>query len=210
MADFTGPILTLAWLAKFELPDATLRFCDGGLVIWDEETFQSTDETFGTLGIADAAEEAIGDQAPSLNVLLLPKDTAAAVEISQPEMQGSRARFWLAKVDRTTGEVDGAPELVADLEIDTTRLNVGRLRTLELGLISIAERLFAINEGAVLSPRFHKSMWPGELGLDNATGVPLAVAWGVTAPPRGSVAGGSGAGGGSGGPREVGGPIRDL
>jgi hypothetical protein len=58
--------------------------------------------------------------------------------------------------------------------------------------VSRLERLFSINEGNSLSPRFHKTVWPGELGEDNATGVGVAVAWGVEGAPRGSTYSGGG------------------
>lgn len=193
MADFTAPILTLAWLVKLELPAATLRFTDGGQAIWAAETFRSEDAVFGTLGEAEAPDEVIGDEAPAITVNILPKDAAAAATLSAPEYQGSPFRVWLARIDRTTGEVDGDPELAADMELDTTRLVAGRrTRRLEMGLVASAERLFMINEGAVLSGRFHKSVWPGELGFDNATGTPYSKAWGVQGPPRGSSSGGNG------------------
>lgn len=194
---FDGRIITLAWLVKFELPAHTIRWCDGGQVIWSAETYRSEDSIFGTLAAADLANETIGDEAPGLSLVILPKSTAAAAELSSPEFQGSRVRIWLAEVDRSTGAVDGTPELVADLELDTTKLIVGvRDRRLEVGLISIAERLFNINEGNVLSTRFHQTVWPGELGFDNATGSPVTKAWGVQG-ARGQVGGSGGTAGGS-------------
>ncbi|HYI43724.1 MAG TPA: hypothetical protein VD768_08900, partial [Sphingomicrobium sp.] len=128
----------------------------------------------------------------------LPASTAAAAALSQPSFQGSPIRVWLAEVDPAAGTVIGTPELLLDGELDTTELRLSRgQRKLDIGYISVAERLFQVNEGNVLSPRFHKSVWPGETGLDNATGVGLSVAWGVQSPPRGYSYSGSG-GGGSG------------
>lgn len=200
MADFTAPIMTLAWLVKLELPEATLRLTDGGQAIWGADTFRSEDDEFGTLGEAETPEEVIGDEAPAVTVTILPRSAAAAATLSTPEYQGAPFKVWLARIDRTTGEVDGAPELAADMELDTTRLVAARgTRRLEMGLVSAAERLFSINEGAVLSTRFHQSVWPGEQGFDNATGAPYSKAWGVAGPPRGSSGGGNGAVLGGGG-----------
>jgi hypothetical protein len=195
---FEGSFITLAWLATFELPIGTLNLCDGGQVIWGEDVFRSAHPDFGTIDTADSAEEGSGDEMPSGTLTFLPANGTAVSILSSPSYQMSPIRFWLAEVDVSTGEVVGSPELIADRLLDTTTLRIGKSYTrLEMGLITAAERLFLINEGNTLSPRFHKSVWPGELGLDNATGVGLQVAWGAPSPPRGTVStGGSGLGGG--------------
>jgi hypothetical protein len=80
--------------------------------------------------------------------------------------------------------------------LDTTMLRAGRgQRLLDMEFIAAAERLFNIYEGNVLSPAFHKSVHAGELGFDNATGVPNQIAWGIKGPPRGSVTAGGGSAG---------------
>lgn len=50
-------------------------------------------------------------------------------------------------------------------------------------VVSAAERLFARNTGNGLSSAFQKSVWPGDTGHDNATGLGTPIAWGVEAPP---------------------------
>ena len=197
----TDIFVTLAWLATFELPGGTLRYSDGGVVTWGADTFTATDDTFGTIGSVEPAEEGSGDQMPSETLTFLPASTAAAATLSSPTYQMSPLRFWLAEVDPATGEVVGTPDLVADRLLDTTTLRSGKseeggYRYLDVGMISTAERLFLTNEGNSLTSRFHKSVWPGEQGFDNATGVGLQVAWGVKSPPRGTVAIGGGGGGG--------------
>lgn len=197
---FDAPKLLLGGLIKIELPDATIRLCDGGFVYFDGEKYTSADEDFGSIGSVETFEEAIGDEAPAGQLTFLPASTAAAATLSQPQFQGSRIRFWSVVIDETSGTVTDS-ELVGDMELDTTQLRLSRgQRELEMGFISVAERLFNINEGNVLSPTFHKSVWPGELGFDNATGVPLTKAWGVVGSPRGSASfvGGSGNAGSGG------------
>jgi len=61
------------------------------------------------------------------------------------------------------------------------------------------ERLLLRNSGNSLSAAWHKSIWPGETGHDQATGLKTPVAWGVAAPPGGVSGGGYGGGGGFGG-----------
>lgn len=200
MPDFSPPNVMIVGLAEFNLPSYDIRLCDGGFIYFGANKFSSADDEFGSIQKVDVISEESGDEAPGGRLTFLPKDTAAAATLSQPTYQGSRIRFWLGKVDQADGTLDGDPELVFDGELDTTTLRVGRgSRVLDMEFISTADRLFNISEGNVLSPRFHESVWTGELGLDNATGVPLTVAWGVKGPPRGSVSSGTSAGGGGGG-----------
>lgn len=185
----------LAGLVKIELPSYTIRLCDGGFVYFDSEKYESADDEFGSIESVEAVEEHLSDDAPAGRITFLPKSTAAAATLSQPEYQNSRMRFWLARVNEATGVIVES-ELVGDMELDTTELHITKGgRRLEMGFRSSADRLFNINEGNVLSPRFHKSVWAGELGLDNATGIPDTVAWGVKAPPRGAVTAAPGSGG---------------
>lgn len=201
---FSDRILTLAGLVTIALPDATIRLCDGGQVIWGADVFRAKAESWGSIGQLNGFEESVGDDAPGATLTFLPASAAAAASLALPANQMSAVRFWLAQVDEATGAVvSGAVELIADMLIDTAELKFGRgARRLELGLVSAADRLFEINIGNVLSGPFHRSLWPGEQGLDNAVDVGTTVAWRSKAPPRGSVTtaapayGGSGGGGG--------------
>jgi hypothetical protein len=196
---FETQITTIVGLVEIELPSRTLRLCDGGFVYKGGDKFTSADEEFGAIESVDTLSEGMGDEAPAGRFTFLPASTAAAATISQPSFQNSPIRVWQAEVNEATGTIVGTPELLLDALLDTTELSVSRgKRALDIGYISTSERLFSINEGNVLSPRFHKSIWPGETGLDNATGVSLGVAWGVSAPPRGyNYSGSGGAGTGS-------------
>ncbi|MEO0699437.1 MAG: hypothetical protein AAFY81_06930, partial [Pseudomonadota bacterium] len=52
------------------------------------------------------------------------------------------------------------------------------------------------------SNAFHKSLFPGETGHDNATGLQVSVAWGVESAPTSTSSGmGSGGGGNGNNPR---------
>lgn len=186
---FDAPNLLLTGLLEITLPDATIRLCDGGFVYFDGNKFASSDATFGTIEAIDTFEERVGDEAPGGSMTFLPASIAAAADLSQPSFQGSPIKVWVAEVSEATGEIVGEPELVADLELDTTMLRLGRgTRTLEMGFICVAERLFNVNEGNVLSESHHERVWPGEDGFDNATGVGGPVAWGVAgAGMRGAV-----------------------
>lgn len=176
-------------LCKIELPAHTIRLCDGGRIVWGAETFAARDDTYGTLGAVKPLSEGIGDDLPPLEMTLLPPSTTAAADLVQPAFQGSRVRFWLAEFDIDTAAVSGTPELRFDGELDQASLNLIDL-SLDLMVTAKAARLFELNIGNSQNPAFHKSVWAGETGHDNATGLSLAVAWGTDAPPQAARFGG--------------------
>ena len=181
--------ILLAGLMKMELPGRTVLLCDGGFVPWGSETYLSVDDTFGTIAGFEVPEEGVGSVIPSASVTMLPKSTAAAIEISQPAYQGSRIRMWVAEIDEATGQIIGQPDLQADWQLDRTTLRSKRgERQVTIDCVSRSQRLLAKVEGNTLSSAFHSSIFPGERGFDNATGLEAPFAWGVASPPRGTVA----------------------
>ena len=182
--------IALTGLLKIELPGRTMLLCDGGAIAWNGETYRSRDDLFGNIASVEALAEGQGDEIPALDLELQPPGTAAVAELSKPGYQASRVRLWIAEYDVATGQVVGTPERMFDGQIDQTTLRVGRSsRVVSMTVVSNAERLFELDIGNTLSPTFHKSIWPGELGHDNASGLTVPVAWGVESPRR---AGGSG------------------
>lgn len=175
--------ILLAGLMKIEWRDGrTTRLCDGGFVVFDGETYRGIDDTFGTIGRMESFQEGIGDEVPALRLTFLPASGVAVADITAADMQGSRARFWIAEVVESTGLITGTPPLMGDMQVDRSVLRIGRgKREVDIDFTSKAERLFAINKGNSLSPTFHKYVNPGELGEDNATGLEIAVPWGIEA-----------------------------
>lgn len=177
---FEGRAITIAALLQIDLPGHTALLCDGGFVKWGADTFASLDSVLGTVESAEAFGERIGDEAPGGKVTFLPPPEVAAADLKDPDWQGSRMRVWLAEVDRETGAVSGTPELTADLAVDTLSLRIARgTRKLDVEFVSAAERLFMVYRGNALNDRFHKKCWPGETGMQNATGQPRSTAWGT-------------------------------
>jgi hypothetical protein len=208
----TDPSIWLAGLCEIVLPGRTIRWCDGAFVVWGGNTYTSEDSVFGTIDTIDQITEAISDEAPAGKLTVFPPDLVGSNALFQPTAQGSPMTFWLAEINPATGQVVGTPEKQFSGFLDNIKLNVGRAkRTVEIEFMSQAERLFWIKEGNVLSSRFHKVVWPGELGLDFATGMQLAVPWGVAGPGRGSLNVNSGAFGnflgGKQGSTRLGGPL---
>lgn len=177
----------LSGLMKMELPSRDVLLCDGGFVPWGDDVFLSKDTEFGILTGFEALSEGVGDEAPAGVLSMAPASTAAAAVLSQPGYQGSRIRMWVAEIDDDTGQVIGQPDQMVDWQIDSTRLRIARgSRVLEIGCVTQGQRLMLKNEGNVLSPAFHRTVYPGQAGLDNATGLSVDVAWGTASPPRGT------------------------
>ncbi|USA39617.1 hypothetical protein NCF86_00185 [Pelagerythrobacter marinus] len=182
--------VSLTGLLQIDLPEVTLRYCDGGFFQFGGEAFRSKDPVFGTIGAVQPLREGAGDLVPALAMKLLPPDTSTAAELSKPGHQTARVRFWIAEYDVATGIISTA-DVQFDGQIDQSILTVAKgTKELAVSVVSLAERLFEGNIGNSLNATWHKSVWPGEKGHDNATGLGQPIAWGVEA-PRGGGSGGS-------------------
>lgn len=178
----------LMGLLRIELPGpVTVNLCDGGFLVWGADTFAQRHATFGVIASIQAMGEGTGQEVPALELTLLPDGDASPSSLSAPGYQNSRVRLWLAQFSADTGLLVGTPQLQFDGQLDQTilRTTADGTRELAITVVSTAERLFARNAGNTLNPSFHKSVWSGETGHDNATGLTFAVAWGTEAPPGG-------------------------
>lgn len=193
----TVPLL-LAGFLKWEAGDETVRLVDGGTLVFDGESYVSRHPIFGAIAGFDPIGEGVGDEAPAGILTFSPDPAADPLQINSPTLQGSRIRMWIGEVDADTGEIVGAPDLQLDNLVDVTTLKLAKnVFELAVGIVSRTERLFLLNEGNVLSGEYHRRIYPGELGLNNAIGVPAVIAWGVASAPRGtsSYSGGASFGG---------------
>lgn len=179
--------IKLAGLLKLELPGRTVLLCDGGTVKWGDDSYVAEDPVFGTIAAIEAVTEGIGDQAPAATITFAPQPDADVDDLCTEAMQGSRLRVWIAEIDYETGAIIGTPDQQTDAVIDVPRLRLGKgKRLVEMDFVSSLERLFIVATGNVLSGEFHRRVWPGERGCDNATGVETTFSWGVSSPPRGT------------------------
>jgi hypothetical protein len=175
-------IVSLVGLCKIELPAGDANLCDGGFIVFDSETYRSADALLGTIASIQPVSEGVGNEIPALEMVFLPPEATTPAEMVQPGWQTSRARFWIAEYDPEAGTITGTPDVVFDGQLDQSMLSVGASRELAVMVVSLAERLFERNTGNSLTSAFHKSVWPGELGHDNATGLNVQVAWGTANP----------------------------
>jgi hypothetical protein len=168
------------------LPGRPVRLLDGsGQLTLFGNTFVGEDTEFGVLAAVSSIADGLEDAAPSLNITLIPKSSAAAATLAAPGMQGSSVRLWAGAINQATGVAVSDPNLLFIGELDVATLRSGADgRTLEYEVTSVMERLFSTEEGQKLSDSFHQSIWPGETGLFDVTGVEFTVYWGVQ-PPQG-------------------------
>lgn len=180
------------------LPSYTIRIIDGsGVVSYGGNTFTGGDATYGTLDSIDDLTDGGSDEAPAIRLTFHPAGDAAAADLAKPTYQGSPVIIEMGLVNPNTGQVIPDPYLLFLGELDVPKLRVGRnSRLLEFEVVSAFERFFEVDDGARLSDSFHKTIWPGELGLQHVTGVEGAVYWGMEAPP-GAVQYGPGSYGGN-------------
>jgi len=189
----------LAVLMSVAFPAGTARWSDGGFFVFEGETYRSSDPVWGSIASVDAIAEGLGDELPSTGFSVFPaKDTPVAT-LDSDALQGSRVKVYIAEFDAPSGQITEA-ELYYDGRIDRSVLEIGKgLRSVQFEVGTMIERLLLRNSGNSLSAAWHKSIWPGETGHDQATGLKTPVAWGVAAPPGGVSGGGYGGGGGFGG-----------
>lgn len=190
------PIL-LAGLLLIELPGHTVRLCDGGMVKGFGADFTARDTLVGSIAGFEAISEGVGDDVPGGTLSFLPPDGVASSALIRGDYQNARVAIWIAEIDEASGLVIGTPDLQIEAQVDVMRIRLASgMRVLEVDFTARAERLFLIDEGNTLSPQFHNSVWPGETGLNEATGLTIEQAWGAKSAPRGVTGGGGGYGGG--------------
>ena len=195
---------------EIDFPSGTRRMLLGsGEAAWGANTFRGYDSSFGSIVGGDSISEDVTAQAPNLSITVQVASTATKSEIAGAAVQLVPWRIWLAALtlDASNHLVAIAdPELEFDGFIDqaVSEIDAGKDQ-ITYSLISGFDYFFEDNEGQRLSDTFHESVWPGEQGLANVTGVTKKVYWGTLGPnSAGGVGGGASAGSSAGGLGSVG------
>jgi hypothetical protein len=183
----------LTGLLKIELPDHTVLLTDGGVTEWNGDTYSAYDEVLGSLAAVDTISEGVGQEIPALELQFAAPGPVSVAALSSGAIQQSTVRLWIAEFDVDTGEVVGTPELRFIGFVDQPQVAFAyRQFTVTITAVPQLELLFFRDTGNGLSSTFHKSLYPGELGHDNASGLSVPVAWGAQSPPRGGTVFGGG------------------
>lgn len=174
-------------LIQIDLPAYTVRLCDGGVIFWGANVFRGRHATWGAVVGAESLTEGVGNEVPAFALTFAPAAAAEPSDLSQPGFQKARVRWWTAEWSRATCAVVGSPLVQFDGLLDQVELRIEFEKfEMEASVVSSAEKLFGARRGNGLSPTFHKSIWAGETGHDQATGLTIPRAWGVEAPPASS------------------------
>ncbi len=147
--------------------------------------FTGYDPTFGSLGAANSIAERVADGAPQFSVTLMPPSENATGTLNDPLQQGSKLYAWWGLYDDEVGAVIGAPELLWNGRLDTVKTNFdANVMRVEVATVSAFDRLFVAEEGQRLNGEWHKSIWPGETGLDAVYDAQSDIFWGQEAPAK--------------------------
>lgn len=172
-------------LVTVTLSGATVRWTDGGFAVWDGQTYDSEDVTYGVLGAVGEIEDGADGQASVCDLTILCDATAMALWID-PAEQGALVTVHLGALDRASGLLEGAPELLFRGELDQPRIGIGPSQSLIYDCITEEARMLEANEEQRLTDSFHQSVWTGELGYDKVTELEQTVFWRAD-DPRGAI-----------------------
>ncbi len=183
-------------LLKIELPAHTVLLTDGGVTVWNGDTYTAQDSVLGALASIDTIAEGVGQEIPALELQFAAPGVTAVTALSNGAIQQSRVRLWVAEFNTDTGAVIGTPELRFIGFVDQPQVSFAfREFTVSITAVPDLEAMFFKDTGNGLSSTFHKALYAGELGHDNASGLKIPISWGVKGPPP-AFSGFSGLGGG--------------
>lgn len=180
-------------LLKVELPAHTAYLTDGGFIVYDGDTYNSSDSVLGQIAAIEPMTEGKTGEIPALDITFNIPAATAITAFSSGALQGSTVSLFLAEYVRETGLINGTPDLQFLGQVDQPAVLIKRSEfAVSMSCVSKSEWFFERDIGNSLGSAFHKSVFPGETGHDNATGLSVQTAWGI----EGVGGGGSYSGGG--------------
>lgn len=186
----------LTWLLRLDLPSGSVFLNDGGVTVWGGNTYTPEDPVIGSIAQIGGLSEGFGPELPEQEIVFAPPSNAALTPLQEGAFARSALRLWLAEYDPETGAVIGTPDLRFSGRMDRIRQQFA-FKQLQVTVASVPETevLLFSDDGNGLSASFHKQVYPGETGHDQATGLVRTVTWGVESAGRTGYASGSTFGG---------------
>ena len=165
---------------EINLPGYDLLLLDGaGELMIGGRKFVGRDPTYGVLDTIKGLGDSMGDKAQAVTLGLKVPNNAALADLLDPAVQGSPVTIGFGAVNPWTGLPVSLPKTLLEGELDAPTVSWDlNTREVEYKVTTIAERLFATEEGIRLSDAWHQSVWSGELGLAFVTDVETIVPWG--------------------------------
>ncbi len=183
------------WLLRLDLPSGSVYLSDGGVTVYGGNTYTAEHPTIGSIAQIGEVSEGFGAELPEQEIVFVPPSNAALAPLQAGAFARSAMRLWVAEFDPSTGAVVGTPDLRFAGRMDRVRQQFA-FQQLQIVLSNVPETevLLFSDDGNGLSAEFHKSLYSGETGHDQATGLVKTVTWGVE-----SARGGGGVNFGNGG-----------
>jgi len=177
----------LTGLLRVDLPGGVARLCDGAFFDFASERYLARDPVLGTIASINDLSEGLGNEIPALDITFNPPGPIAISVLSQAALQRRSIRLWLAEYEVETGLIVGTPELRFDGFVDQPAIRDNETEySVSLVAVPWLEYFFDRDDGNTLSSSFHKSIFAGETGHDQATGLGVGVAWGAETPATGN------------------------
>jgi len=194
-------------LLKIVLPDATVRLSSGVQVTYGGETYVPRDPYYGMLSYVAQIVSGQTGKATSPDVGLEVPDDDAIAEIASPAAQHSRITVWWGAINPETGAVEIDEDEPCMMRLDTVdKSDAPGRRSLMIKTYPPSALQLRPSARQRLNSSFQKSIYPGETGLDNVTGIVDEDGWRTDDPPLRQATGGfsnpgprTGGGGGYGG-----------
>lgn len=199
----------LTWLLRLDLPSGTIHLTDGGVTQYAGDTYRAEHPVIGSVSNFPDIADGFGPELPEAEIMFAPPSNAALPLLIDAGRKRSPMRLWLAEYDTLTGAVVGTPNTRFIGNFDMVRTQAAfRQLSVSVRCVPQSETLFFMDDGNGLSSEYHKSLYPGETGHDEATGLLLSIYWGVSNVSGGSSFAGGGGGSGVGGVNGGGGEFR--
>ena len=180
-------------LLRMNLPDHTVRMCDGGFIEFEGVNYTAKDSYLGSLVSVGAMSEGMGTSLPVLDLSFNPPSGSSITLLSVAAMQKSEVRLWVGEYDESG--IVGTPELRFLGFVDQPQIKATRSEfQVSFSVVPNAEWLFERDTGNALSASFQKFLYAGDTGHDQATGLGVEAAWGIAGVPQsgGAMTGGGG------------------
>lgn len=182
------PIFGMFVAVRLDLRNAAIgrivRLLDGAAEInISGETYTGIDPDLGTIDTVETISDGSNEEAPELVLSLLPNNATTSALLADFTMQGCEVRVLVGAYNLSTGLIIGTPELkfLGQVDVPTLTLEKG-IRSIELSVISVFERLFENDDAVRAADGYHQSVWPGELGLEYMSGTDKNLYWGAKPP----------------------------
>jgi hypothetical protein len=174
-------------LVQIDLDDRTVRLSVDGWFTFGGEQFLPTDPELGTIIALQYGEDGAGDVLSPLEIAFAPPAPLAASVLNVAALKRSRVQAWVVNYNAETGAILESQRRFLGHVAQPSVKSARNEYTVSLLCQPMSAAALAANRGNGLNAAFHKRMFPGELGHDEASGLSQGKAWGTFRAPKGTV-----------------------